>query len=66
MVKSVEAIYVFHVGDEEAASMRQQPAIVRTTTMRVAQDIDMKICSNPADLMMGGQRSACALLWRLD
>ena len=64
MVKSVEAIYVFHVGDEEAASMRQQPAIVRTTTMRVAQDIDMKICSNPADLMR--EVNACALLWRLD
>ena len=47
---------MFHVGDEVAASVRQQAETVRNLTTRVAQEIGMVIHSNPADLTLGGLR----------
>ena len=64
MVKAVEAVYVFHVGDWDTRSTRQLAETVRNKTTQIALDADMKFTSNPADLMLGGIRSGAIQLER--
>ena len=44
-IKPIEAIYVFHVGDTEVASVRQLAETARNKTTYVAREIGMVIHS---------------------
>ena len=47
MIKAIEAVYIFHVGDWDSASTRQLAETIRIRTTQIATNTDMKFSSTP-------------------